>query len=47
MPAKDLFHDCVRHALIHDGWTFTHDPLRLTWGGKDLRRLSLDGFPDA
>lgn len=36
MPAKDLFHDCVRHALIHDGWTITHDPLRLTWGGKDL-----------
>ncbi len=36
MPAKDLFHDCVRHALIHDGWTITHDPLRLAWGGKDL-----------
>jgi len=36
MPAKDLFHDCVRHALIHDGWTITHDPLRLTWGDKDL-----------
>jgi len=36
MPAKDLFHDCVRHALIHDGWTITHDPLRLNWGGKDL-----------
>ena len=36
MPAKDLFHDCVRHALIRDGWTITHDPLRLTWGGKDL-----------
>ncbi|MGA2701371.1 MAG: XisH family protein [Isosphaeraceae bacterium] len=36
MPAKDLFHACVRHALIHDGWTITHDPLRLTWGDKDL-----------
>jgi len=36
MPAKDLFHDCVRHALIHDGWTITHDPLRLNWGGKDV-----------
>ncbi|MCY7408330.1 MAG: XisH family protein [Alkalinema sp. CAN_BIN05] len=20
MPAKDLFHDCVRTALIKDGW---------------------------
>jgi hypothetical protein len=36
MPAKDLFHDCVCHALIRDGWTITHDPLRLSWGGKDL-----------
>jgi hypothetical protein len=22
--------------LIKDGWTITHDPLRLSWGGKDL-----------
>jgi hypothetical protein len=36
MPARDLFHDCVCHALIQDGWTITHDPLRLSWGGKDL-----------
>jgi XisH protein len=36
MPARDLFHDCVCHALIRDGWTITHDPLRLSWGGKDL-----------
>ncbi len=36
MPARDLFHDCVRHALVRDGWTITHDPFRLSWGGKDL-----------
>src|SRR4051794_2927365 len=36
MPAKDMFHDCVRNSLIQDGWTITHDPLRLRWGGKDL-----------
>src|SRR3970040_1477114 len=36
MPAKDIFHDAVKNALIKDGWTITHDPLRLTWGGKDM-----------
>ena len=36
MPARDLFHDTVRHALAKDGWIITHDPLRLSWGGKDL-----------
>ena len=29
MPAKDLYHEAVRNALIKDGWTITHDPLRL------------------
>jgi hypothetical protein len=36
MPAKDEYHDCVKNALIKDGWVITHDPLRLSWGGKDL-----------
>ncbi|MGG6238874.1 XisH family protein [Nodosilinea sp. AN01ver1] len=27
MPARDAFHDAVRHALEKDGWTITHDPL--------------------
>lgn len=36
MPAKDIFHDAVKNALVKDGWTITHDPLRLTWGGKDM-----------
>ncbi|MEM9215993.1 MAG: XisH family protein [Cyanobacteria bacterium P01_F01_bin.150] len=27
MPAKDIFHQAVRHALEKDGWTITDDPL--------------------
>jgi XisH protein len=30
MPARDAYHKHVRHALERDGWTITHDPLRLT-----------------
>jgi hypothetical protein len=29
MPARDGYHDQVRQALQRDGWTITHDPLRL------------------
>lgn len=36
MPARNIYHNQVRNALIKDGWTITHDPLRLTWGDKDL-----------
>jgi hypothetical protein len=36
MPARDRFHDVVKAALIRDGWTVTHDPLRLRWGVRDL-----------
>ncbi len=36
MPARDLFHDAVKTALVKDGWTITDDPLRLQWGRKDL-----------
>lgn len=36
MPARDLDHDHVRRALANDGWTITHDPLRLRWGVRDL-----------
>ena len=32
MPAKDIYHDTVKNALVKDGWTITHDPLRLKWG---------------
>jgi hypothetical protein len=34
MPAKDIYHNIVKEALTKDGWTITHDPLRLKWGGK-------------
>ena len=36
MPAKDIYHDCVKIALIKDGWTVTHDPLSLKIGKKDI-----------
>lgn len=36
MSARDLHHDALKHALVKDGWTITHDPLRLAWGGKDM-----------
>ena len=36
MPARDIYHQTVRHALIKDGWKITHDPLRLQWGTKDM-----------
>ena len=28
MPARDLFHEAAKSALVKDGWT--HDPLKLT-----------------
>lgn len=36
MPAKDIYHDIVRNALIKDGWTITHDPYPLKLGRTDL-----------
>ena len=39
MPAKDLFHDVVKEALIDDGWTITHDPFSLKFGD---RRIEID-----
>lgn len=36
MPAKDMYHDTVKRALVKDGWVITHDPLPLKWGRKDL-----------
>lgn len=29
MPARDIYHNTVKNALIKDGWTITHDPLRI------------------
>ena len=36
MPAKDIYHETVKQALIKDGWVITHDPLPLKWGKKDM-----------
>ncbi|MBY0521750.1 MAG: XisH family protein [Gemmataceae bacterium] len=36
MPARNIYHDTVVRALIADGWTITHDPLTVSYGGKDL-----------
>lgn len=36
MPAKDIYHDSVKNALIKDRWTITHEPLTLRVGRKDL-----------
>jgi hypothetical protein len=36
MPAKDLYHDTVKRALIKDGWTITHDPYTLSFGQRNV-----------
>lgn len=36
MPARNIYHDAVVQALVADGWTITHDPLSLGFGGRDL-----------
>ncbi len=36
MPARDKYHDVVKQALIKDGWTITHDPMRMVFGKKDI-----------
>jgi len=36
MPHKDVMHDIVKRALVKDGWTITHDPLHIKFGGFDF-----------
>jgi hypothetical protein len=36
MPARDIYHDNVKNALVKDGWTITHDPYTITFGQKDV-----------
>jgi len=36
VPARDVYHQAVRNALIKDGWTITHDPYTLTFGQRDV-----------
>ncbi len=33
MPAKDIYHDTVKNALIKDGSAVTAENLQLPWGG--------------
>ncbi|MDX2285801.1 MAG: element excision factor XisH family protein [Bacteroidia bacterium] len=37
MAAKDVYHETVRAALEKDGWTITHDPLRLHALGHHIK----------
>ncbi len=39
MPARDVYHQAVRHALIKEGWKITHDPYTFAFG---LRNLFVD-----
>jgi hypothetical protein len=34
MPQRDGDHEAVRQALITDGWTITHDPYPILFGGE-------------
>ncbi|MBI1930489.1 XisH family protein [Candidatus Poribacteria bacterium] len=36
MPARDIYHNSVKNALIKDGWMITHDPYTLTFGQKGV-----------
>jgi hypothetical protein len=36
MPARDVYHDHVKQALVKDGWEVTDDPLRLEWDDTPL-----------
>ena len=36
MPAKDIYHDLVKTALIVEGWTIKADPLHLSYGGRNV-----------
>ncbi len=37
MPAKDIYHETVKNAMVKDGWKITHDPFRIRLArGKNL-----------
>ena len=33
MPANDTIYSAVKNALVKDGWTITHDPYTVKFGG--------------
>lgn len=36
MPAKDIFHNLVKHALENEGWCITHEQYHLKVDDRDL-----------
>jgi hypothetical protein len=36
MPAKDIYHDTVKHALVKDGWTITKEQFKLPSPNRNL-----------
>lgn len=36
MPAKDIYHNAVKNALIKDGWTITADPYPIEYEDAEL-----------
>ena len=42
MPARDIYHNTVKNALIKDGWTMTDHWLRLQ-RGNNLLHIDLSG----
>lgn len=40
MSARDKFHYAVKQGLEKEGWTITHDPLRIEFGEED--KISID-----
>ncbi len=36
MPAKDIYHDAVKNALIKDGWTIIADPYTIKYKDAEI-----------
>lgn len=36
MPAKDIYHNAVKSALVKDGWQITADPYRILYEDAEL-----------
>ncbi len=36
MSRRDTYHETVKRALVKDGWTISHDPLRITYRGMTV-----------
>lgn len=36
MPARDIYHDAVKNALIKDGWTIVADPYKIRYEDAEL-----------